>query len=331
MKIISYSIRDDEMPALKAWKSQHPDVEVQVESENLTPETASKAQGADAAVTFQQAPYTKEVLEELQKLGVNKLSLRNVGIDNIDLPVAEKLGFQITNVPVYSPNAIAEHAAWLMGRLLRRVPEYDAKIKQRDLRWAPEIGREMRMQTVGVIGTGHIGRVLINILQGFGAKVVCYDIFQNPEIKAADLYVDSLDELYQQSDIITLHVPSVKENIHMINADSIAKMKDSVIIINVARGDLIDTDDLLKALDNGQVAAAGLDVYEKEVGIFNKDWAGQPVPDANLEDLFRRQNVIVTPHTAFYTETAVENMVQKSFDASLQLIKGETPDTLVKY
>lgn len=330
MKIVSYSIRDDEMPALKEWQAQHPDVEVQIEHELLTPESAAKAQGADGVVVYQQLPYDRATLQALHDAGINKMSLRNVGTDNIDMAAAKELGFQITNVSVYSPNAIAEHAAWLMGRLLRREPEYTAKINRHDLRWAPEIGREMRMQTVGVIGTGHIGRVLIDILKGFGAKIVCYDVFKNPELEKEGVYVDNLADLYQQADIVTVHVPSLKENIHMINDDSIAQMKDGVIIINVARGDLVDTDALICGLDSGKVRAAGLDVYEKEVGVFNEDWEGKAFPDQRLENLLNRKNVIITPHTAFYTETAVKNMVQISHNCNVQLIKGEKADNLVK-
>ncbi|AXX65267.1 D-2-hydroxyacid dehydrogenase [Bombilactobacillus bombi] len=329
MKIVSYSIREDEMPALQNWQKEHPEVEVQIEKELLTPESAKKAQGADGVVVYQQKPYTRETLQALHDAGINKMSLRNVGTDNIDMDAAKELNFQITNVPVYSPNAIAEHAVWLMGRLLRREPEYSAKIAKRDLRWAPEIGQEMRMQTVGVIGTGHIGQVLIDIVRGFGAKVVCYDIYQNEKLKSEGLYVDSLDELYKQADIITLHVPSVKENIHMVNDDSISKMKDGVIIINASRGDLIDTDALIRGLDSGKIKAAGLDVYEKEVGVFNENWEGKQFPDARLENLLNRKNVIVTPHTAFYTETAVKNMIEIAHNSNVQLINGETPKNLV--
>ncbi|RHW46336.1 lactate dehydrogenase [Bombilactobacillus bombi] len=329
MKIVSYSIREDEMPALQNWQKEHPEVEVQIEKELLTPESAKKAQGADGVVVYQQKPYTRETLQALHDAGINKMSLRNVGTDNIDMDAAKELNFQITNVPVYSPNAIAEHAVWLMGRLLRREPEYSAKIAKRDLRWAPEIGQEMRMQTVGVIGTGHIGQVLIDIVRGFGAKVVCYDIYQNEKLKSEGLYVDSLDELYKQADIITLHVPSVKENIHMVNDDSISKMKDGVIIINASRGDLIDTDALIRGLDSGKIKAAGLDVYEKEVGVFNENWEGKQFPDARLENLLNRKNVIVTPHTAFYTETAVKNMIEIAHNSNVQLINSETPKNLV--
>lgn len=331
MKIFAYGIRDDEKPSLKEWENAHPDVEVGYTQELLTPQTAKQAAGSNGVVVYQQLPYTAETLQALADQGIHQMSLRNVGIDNIDLDAAKKLGFKISNVVAYSPNAIAEHAAIQLARVLRRTKELDAKIAKRDLRWAPTIGREVRMQTIGVVGTGRIGRVLIHILQGFGAKIVAYDIYKNPDIEKQGLYVDSVDELLAQSDVVSLHVPSVKENIHMINKDSIAKMKDGAVLVNVARGDLVDTDALVAALDSGKLAGAVLDVYENEVGIFNEDWEGKKFPDDRLNDLIDRPNVLVTPHTAFYTTKAVLEMVHQSFDAAVAFAKGEETRNAVKY
>ncbi|GKQ43312.1 lactate dehydrogenase [Companilactobacillus sp. RD055328] len=330
MKILFYSMRADEVAPFNEWTKNHPDVQVDQTDKLFTEETAKLAAGYDGVVLFQQETYSDAAINILNDLGVKNLSFRNVGVDNINLELVESNGMKLTNVPVYSPNAIAEHASFLMGRLLRRVPEYDKKIARKDLRWAPEIGREIRNQTIGIIGTGHIGQVLIKIMQGYGAKVVCYDIFRNKELEEAGMYVDSLDELYKVSDIITLHVPAVKDNVHMINKDSIAKMKDGVIIINVSRGTLVNTDDLLAGLDNKKIGGAGLDVYEDEVGIFNETWEGKEFPDARLNDLMSRDNVIVTPHIAFYTDEAVHNMVTVSLDSNVKLIQGENPNTLVK-
>ncbi|MFR8085860.1 MAG: NAD(P)-dependent oxidoreductase, partial [Leuconostoc gelidum] len=182
MKIFAYGIRDDEKPSLEDWKSTHPNIEVGYTQELLTAETATLAKGSVSAVVYQQLDYTRDALTALAEVGVTNLSLRNVGTDNIDFEAAKEFNFNISNVPVYSPNAIAEHSMIQLSRLLRRTKALDAKIAKHDLRWAPTIGREMRMQTVGVIGTGNIGRVAIKILQGFGAKVVAYDKFPNAEI-----------------------------------------------------------------------------------------------------------------------------------------------------
>ena len=329
-KIFAFSIRKDEEPYVKEWAENHPEVEVEYTSELLTPETAKKAKGADGVVVYQQLDYTADTLQALADQGITKMSLRNVGVDNIDMNKAKELGFEITNVPVYSPNAIAEHAAIQTARILRQTKVLDEKIANGDLRWAPTIGREVRDQTVGVIGTGHIGQVYMQIMEGFGAKVIAYDPFENPELKKQGYYVDSLDDLYAQADVISLHVPATKENFHMINRESIAKMKDNVVIVNCSRGALVDTDAVIEGLDSGKIFGFVMDTYEDEVGIFNEDWRGKEFPDNRLKDLIDRSNVLVTPHTAFYTTHAVRNMVLKAFDNNFKLINGEKADTPVK-
>lgn len=329
-KIFAYSIRKDEAPYVEEWKAAHPDVEVEYTDALLTPENADLAKGADGVVTYQQLPYKADTIEALHNAGISKWSLRNIGIDNIDLKKAKELGFTLTNVPVYSPNAIAEHAIVQAARILRQDKRMDDKMARGDMRWAPTIGREVRDQTFGIIGTGHIGRVFMHLVEGFGAKIVAYDKFHNDEVEKKGYYVDSLDELYAQADVISVHVPSLPENIHMINDESIAKMKDDVVIINVSRGDLIDTDALLRGLDSGKIFGAVLDTYEDEVGIFNANWDQKGVPDARLDDLIHRDNVLVTPHTAFYTTHAVREMVTQAFDNNLLMIEGKEPNTPVK-
>lgn len=331
MKIFAYGIREDEQAALREWMSNHPEVEVDFTDKLLDPETAKLAEGADAVDVYQQLSYTPETLTALHELGINKMSLRNVGTDNIDFETARRFDFSISNVAVYSPNAIAEHAAIQGARVLRQTKALDNKIANHDLRWAPTIGREVRMQTFGIIGTGHIGRVLIDILKGFGSKIVAYDVYRNPELEAEGIYVDTLDELYAQADAISLHVPSLPENYHMINAESIAKMKDDVVLINVSRGDLMDIDAVIDGLNSGKIFGLAIDVYENEVGLFNSDWSGKEFPDAKIADLIARDNVLVTPHTAFYTTKAVYEMVTQSMDASLAFIKGEETPNQVKY
>ncbi|EKW98786.1 D-2-hydroxyacid dehydrogenase [Ligilactobacillus saerimneri] len=329
-KIFAYAIREDEQPFVKEWEKAHPEVEVEFTDKLLTPETASLAKGADGAVVYQQLDYTAETLQALADNGITKMSLRNVGIDNIDMAKAKELGFQITNVPVYSPNAIAEHAAIQAARILRQDKRMDEKMAKRDLRWAPTIGREVRDQVVGVVGTGHIGQVFMQIMEGFGAKVIAYDIFKNPKLEEKGYYVDSLDDLYKQADVISLHVPDVPANVHMINDDTIAEMKDGVVIVNVSRGPLVDTQAVVRGLDSGKVFGYVMDTYEGEVGVFNEDWQGKEFPDAHLADLIDRPNVLVTPHTAFYTTHAVRNMVVKAFDNNLALVEGNEPETPVE-
>ena len=169
----------------------------------------------------------------------------------------------------------------------------------------------------------------MQIMEGFGAKVIAYDVFKDPELEKKGYYV-SLDEIYAQADVISLHVPALESTIHMINDETIAKMKDDAVLVNVSRGPLVDTDAVIRALDSGKLFGFVMDTYEDEVGIFNEDWQGKEFPDARLNDLIHRDNVLVTPHTAFYTTHAVRNMVLKAFDNNLALVKGEEPETPVK-
>lgn len=332
MKIFAYGIRNDEKPALEDWKSAHPEVEVDYTQELLTPETAALAKGSDSVVVYQQLDYTPETLKALAESGVTNMSLRNVGTDNIDFETAKALDFNISNVPVYSPNAIAEHAAIQVAALLSQAKVMENKVQKRDLRWEPTIRREVRDQVVGVVGTGHIGRVFLEIMQGFGAKVVAYDVYRNPELEAEGVYVDTLDELLEQSDIVSLHVPHIPGvNDQMINAETIAKMKDDAVLVNVSRGLLVDTDAVVAALDSKKLFGFVMDTYEGEVGVFNKDWSENGLEDKRLDDLISRENVYVTPHTAFYTTHAVREMVHQSFDAAVAFAKGETPANAVKY
>lgn len=329
-KIYAFSIRKDEEPYVKEWSEKHPDVDVDFTDELLTAKTTAKAKGADGIVVYQQLDYTADTLQALANEGITKMSLRNVGVDNIDMAKAKELGFEITNVPVYSPNAIAEHAAIQTTRILRQTKKMDAKVAKGDLRWAPTIGREVRDQVVGVVGTGHIGRVYLKIMEGFGAKVIAYDPYENPELKKQGYYENSLDDLIKKADVISLHLPATKENFHMINAEKVAEMKKGVVLVNTARGALVDTDAVIDGLDSGKIFGFAMDTYENEVGVFNADWRGKKFPDARLWDLIHRDNVLVTPHTAFYTNHAVRNMVVKAFDNNNELINGQSADTPVK-
>lgn len=332
MKIVAYGIRDDERPFLNQWAEENPSVEVIGKSELLDDETVVDAKGADGIVVYQQKPYTASVIDKLGEYGVKFMSLRNVGIDNIDADAIKRNGILVTNVPAYSPEAIAEYTVATLMALLRRFKNFAHKEANGNMKWAPDLADELNQMTVGVYATGKIGRAAIKIYQGFGAKVIAYDIFHNPELEAEGMYVDTPEELYAQSDVISLHAPAVAENEHMLNDEAFSKMKDGVWILNPARGNLIDTDALLRALDSGKVAGAGLDVYEDEVGIFNNDLGSfNNIPDERLKNLMKRENVIVTPHIAFYTKKAVKNMVYFAMNASKDLNETGTSDKLVKF
>ncbi|GEO79241.1 D-lactate dehydrogenase [Companilactobacillus mindensis DSM 14500] len=326
MKIYLYGVREDEQGYMKEWSNAHPDVELDYTNQILTEETADLAKGYNGVVLLQTQAYTRAALEKLQSFGISKISVRNVGLDGFDFKDLRDLGFSLTNVPVYSPNAIAEHTTSLMLRLLRRVPEFDQKFANTDFRWFPTIGEEINGKTVGIIGTGHIGSVVARIMMAFGAKVVAYDIKPNPYLENLGIYVDTPDEVIEQADILTLHTPLAKRDVHMIDADAFAKMKDGVILINAARGGLVDTDALIAALDSGKVGGAGLDVLESENDVFQKKFDSiNDVKDPQFKALINRDNVIITPHTAFYTTTAVHNMVFDSLNDNLKMLENKAP------
>jgi D-lactate dehydrogenase len=332
LKIVAYGIRDDEKPFLDNWSKENPDVTVASTGKLLDESTVDLAKGADGVVVYQQKPYTAAVLDKLAGYGVKNISLRNVGVDNVDVAAVKRNGLKVTNVPAYSPQAIAEFTVTELMRLLRRTKAFDRKIAQGDLRWAPDVADELDTLTVGVFATGRIGRAAIQIYKGFGAKVIAYDIFHNPQLEKEGIYVDTPDELYAKSDVISLHAPATKENEHMLNDETFSKMKDGVYILNPARGTLVDTDALIRALDSGKVQGAALDVYEDEVGVFNNDFGSfDKIPDERLKNLLKRDNVLVTPHIAFYTKKAVHNMVYFAMDANKNLITTGTSDKLVKF
>lgn len=331
MKILAYGIREDEKPFVKEWEQENPEVEVEITDKLLDEETVAMANGFDGVVVYQQKPYTDAVFKKLDAYGIHNVSLRNVGVDNMNPATVKKYGFKVTNVPVYSPAAIAEFSVTQLMNLLRRTKEYFHKFERNDFRWAPQISQELNQQTVGVIGTGHIGRVAIDIYKGFGAKVIAYDVYHNPELEKEGLYVDTLDELYAKATVVTLHIPLFPSTEHMLNQEAFDKMRDGVFIVNASRGPLIDEQALIDALDSGKVAGAALDVLEDETKVFNHDMTGKNMTYPEFWNLNSRENVLISPHTAFYTNVAVQNMVKYSLSANKDLIEAGTSDKLVKF
>lgn len=330
MKIYVYGVYADEIPYIKEWQEQHPDVELVTTTKLLDEKTVTLAKGSDGIVVFQQAPYPDEALQKLAAEGITNMSLRNVGVDNINHQLAMELGFKITNVPVYSPSAIAEFSVTQALNLLRRTKEFYIKLAKGDYNWAPHIGAEMNEQVVGIVGTGNIGSTAAKIFAGFGAKVLAYSRHENPELKGIVEYVD-LPELYRRATIVSLYLPHVPATDKMINKNTIALMQPGTLIVNTARGPLIDEKALITALDSGQIGGVALDVLTDETKIFNQDISGRNIEYPEFHNLVDRPNVLITPHIAFYTDKAIENMVTMSLNANLDLITTGTSDKLVNF
>lgn len=325
MKILAYSVRPYETDAIKNWTELH-GVQVDVFDGELTAENAKHAEGYDGVSVQQVADIKDEAIyTTLKGFGINQISSRTAGVDMFDLDIATKNGIKVTNVPRYSPNAIAEFSITLGLMLLRQVPKALNKATiERDFRWHPGIiGREVRSLTVGVVGTGFIGFTAAQLWKGFGAKVIAYDMYPKTGVEDVLTYCDTPADLFKQADIVTLHLPLTAESKHIVNAESLKLMKKDAILINTGRGGLVDTEALIAALENGEIAAAGLDVLDDEMAYMNKIVDEDVIAKAHLSKLEKMENVISTYHLAFFTTTAVGNMVEISFDNIRNEILGE--------
>lgn len=282
--------------------------------EHLTPATVVLAKGYDVVCAFVNDEISKPVIEQLNIQGVKLIALRCAGYNNVDLPAA--FGhLHIVRVPAYSPYAVAEHAVALLMTLNRKTHKAYSRTRDNNFNINGLTGFDLHDKTIGIIGTGKIGQVMIGIMKGFGMRILAYDVF--PNIKAATelgfAYTD-LDTLYKESDVISLHCPLTKETHHLINQNSLAKMKKAVVLINTSRGQLVNTKDLIVALKAGTIGAAGLDVYEEESEYFFEDFSGSNIDDDVLARLLTFHNVLVTSHQAFLTEEALHNIATTTLD-----------------
>lgn len=331
MNILMFSVREDEYEAIQAWAAAHPDTRVDTVTTALTPETVEQLSGYDAVVIQQTAKLDDQIYPRLQALGLKQISTRTAGYDMVDVARAQAHGLQVTNVPAYSPNAIAEYTIWAALNLVRHMNSIQDKVQHHDFRWSKSIcATELRSLTIGIVGTGRIGMTTAQIFHAFGAQILAYDLYPNPDAPEWLRYVNELDELLAKVDLLSLHLPSTSENHHMIDARRFERMKDGVLIINTARGALLDTQALLNALDSGKVAGAALDVYERESSFVNRDLGTASTGDSVFEQLIERPNVIVTPHIAFFTKTAISNLVDGGLDSAYQLVKEGTAPSLIQ-
>ena len=275
---------------------------------HLDAETASLAAGFDAVCAFVNDTLSAEVLEALAASGVKLIALRCAGFNNVDLAAAARLGIGVVRVPAYSPHAVAEHAVALLLSLNRKIHRAYNRIREGNFSLDGLLGFDLHGRTVGVIGTGRIGAVFAHIMAGFGCEVLAYDPFPDAAKLPAKARFVSLDEIYAQSDIISLHCPLSPQNKHMIGVASIAKMKVGVMLINTSRGALLDTRAVIVALKSGKVGALGLDVYEEEGDLFFEDLSCEIIPDDVFTRLLTFPNVLITGHQAFFTREALGNI-----------------------
>ncbi|BDR57992.1 D-2-hydroxyacid dehydrogenase [Xylocopilactobacillus apicola] len=328
MKFILFSVRDDEVPAIKAWEKRHPGSQVDINEGELNMETIDQIKGYDGVVIQQRGVIESGVYPKLKEMGFKQLTTRTAGFDNFDLKAAKENGLKVTNVPAYSPRSVAELALTHTMRLIRQLQQFDARMAEQDFRWAGLPSTEIHSLTVGIIGAGRIGATSAQMFNALGAKVIAYDV--KPNHKLDDILTfKSKEEVLRESDVICLHVDLNETSKNLIDAEALSMMKPTAYIVNECRGPVIDTDALISALENKQIAGAALDTLTGEENFFNFDLRGKELPSEQLKKLRSMVNVILTPHIGFYTNIAVQNMVDISLDDALSIIEGKGSEHIV--
>ena len=260
MKILFYDTKKYDKESFDKILPKYKDIEIEYADSDISVETARYAEGFDAICAFVSSDLSRKVLEVLEKNGIKLILMRCAGFNNIDLDAAKELGIVILRVPGYSPEAVAEHAMALALASNRHIHKGYIKVRENNFSLVGLTGLNFYNKTAGIIGTGKIGAAMCRICQGFGMKVLAYDVYQNPDLDFVE-YVD-LDRLLEESDLISLHCPLTDDTYHLINSQTIHKMKDEVVLVNTSRGALIDTEDLIKGIRAHKFHSVGLDVYE---------------------------------------------------------------------
>ncbi|MBD1261057.1 2-hydroxyacid dehydrogenase [Maribacter polysiphoniae] len=313
MKLLVYSAQDFEIPFLeKANRLRH---KVTFIPEALDTNTALKAVGHDAVSIFSGDDACLIVLEKLRDLGVKYITLRSAGYNNIQIKGAKRFGFKVANAPDYSPHAIAEHAVALLMTVNRKTHIADRQVHRYNFEQQKLLGFDLVGKTIGIVGTGRIGSVMVKIMHGFGCRILAHDLIENQDLvdKYGVAYVD-LAQLYAQADIISLHLPLTSVSHHMLNGQAFEQMKPGVVLLNTARGAIVETKALIKAIGTKKIGFYAADVYEKEKGLFFKNNAPHDIKDENLKTLLSFPNVLLTPHQAYVTKEALTRIAEITFD-----------------
>lgn len=297
----------------------------------LTPDTVLLAKGCDAVSIFVNDDGSAPVLRMLENIGIRYVALRSAGFNHVDVNEAKALGIRLARVPEYSPAAIAEHTVALMLVLNRKLIKAHNRVRDLNFSLDGLTGFDMVGKTVGILGTGKIGRVVTRIMHGFGCKILAYDPYVDHELEKqyGVQYTDAMT-LFRQSDIITLHLPLTPESKYIINKEAIDAMKPGVMLINTSRGGLVDTKEVIIGLKSGKIGSFGIDVYEEEGGLFFEDHSDSILQDDVIARLMTFQNVMITSHQAFLTHEALTNIAETTADNLDCWSKGETPEGEIK-
>lgn len=320
MKLFVYSMRDfDELPDFERFCQKY-NIEWAYTKETPCMENLDLAKGYDV-VDIITTVIDSKMIDRWQENGVKCIATRTIGYDHIDCAYAKSIGMGVIHI-TYSPASVADYTIMMMLMGCRRIKHIMERAAVQDYTLKGKLGRELPDCTVGIIGTGKIGKTVLAHLQGFGCRLLAYDIYESEDVRSLAEYTD-LEHIFSECDIISLHAPATRDNYHMLDAEAIEKMKQGVMIINCARGSLIDTEALIDGIESGKIGFAGLDVIEQESGLYYFNRMGEPLNNPQLAILRSYSNVLVTPHTAFYTDEAVANMVENSIVCAKNYMEGK--------
>lgn len=295
----------------------------------LDEETAPLAAGYDAICIFVNDVVNAAVIDTLAKGGVKIIALRCAGFNNVDLHRAEEKGISICRVPAYSPYAVAEYALGLILSLNRKYHRAHSRVREGNFSLDGLLGFDLHKKTVGIIGTGKIGQVFMDVISGLGVNILAYDKYPNEAVKKKGIKYVELETLYRESDIISLHCPLTHETYHLINEYAIKSMKKGVMLINTSRGPLINSNAVISGLKSGKVGYVGLDVYEEEADLFFEDLSDEVIQDDTFVRLQTFPNVLITSHQAFFTKEAVENIKDTTYSNLIEIDKAGSSPNLV--
>ncbi|MCR4738934.1 MAG: lactate dehydrogenase [Lachnospiraceae bacterium] len=319
MKIFFYALREyDEKKYMEECAEKY-GFEYEYTSEYPSMDNLELVRGC-AGVAIITNPIDAKMLDRMKELGVRYLTTRSIGYEHIDTAYADKIGIKVAHV-TYAPDSVADYTIMMMLIACRKMPYIMQKSDVQDFSLNGKIGREISASTIGVLGTGNIGATVVRHLSGFGCRILMNDLYEKEDLRAFGEYTDR-DTLIRESDIITLHVPALKENHHMIDEEAISRMKDGVIIVNCARGSLIDSEAMIRALESGKIGFAALDTIENEAGLYYLNRSGDKLNNRERAILKSFPNVYLTPHMAFYTERTVSDMMNNACLGLLNFDRG---------
>lgn len=320
MKIAVYEMREDEREKLNQLETEL-DVQLVTTEKTLNSDTIDLAAGCQGVTTLGQSVMDRKMMALLKEKGIQYYSTRSIGYNHVDLNAAQEYGIFVSNAS-YPPNAVADYTVMLILMALRKYKPAMWRQQVNDYSLGGLIGRNLRDMTVGIVGTGRIGRAVIENLSGFGCRILAYDVYPSDEVKTYAVYTD-MDTIYHECDIIALHTPLLDSTYHMINKRTIAKMKQGVILVNCARGELMDIAEVIAGIESEKIGSVALDVIENENGIYHYDRRCDILKNRDMAYLRQFPNVIMTQHMAFYTKESVDSMVQCGIESLVAFSKGE--------